>query len=319
MGLARAPVTVLRPATALAIAAPHREPPMPAPRSPRPPQYPSPRTRPATPIRVLSWNVNGLRAVHRRELFLPWLRSARPTFAGLQEVRAHPDQLEPELLSPRGFSTTFLAAEKKGYSGVGFYSKRRPDHVVTGLSLPDFDREARYLEARLGALTVVTAYFPNGNGTPLPNGKRSNDRIPFKLDFYRAVFAHLEPRRRAGERILVMGDFNTAHRDIDLARPRENRQTSGFTDPERAELDRWLRSGWTDTFRHLHGDLPDAYTWWSSRAGVRERNIGWRLDLILASPGALGFVRDAFIQADVRGSDHCPVGVTLDPAALAPG
>lgn len=265
-------------------------------------------------IRVLSWNVNGLRSVHQRGIFLPWLKASRATFIGLQEVRASDEQVPDELRIPR-WHRHVLAAEKKGYSGVGFFSRRRPDTIAT-LGLDSFDREARYLEARLGALTLATAYFPNGNGTLLPDGKRSNDRIPYKLDFYRAVFAHLEARRKAGEPILVMGDFNTAHRDIDLARPRENKGTSGFTDIERQELDRWLSSGWTDTFRHVHGDRPDTYTWWSQRQGVRERNVGWRLDLVLASPGALEHLRDAFIQHDVFGSDHCPVGVDLADGVL---
>ena len=268
---------------------------------------------PPKPLRILSWNVNGLRSVHQRGVFLPWLKQSRATFIGLQEVRASTDQLPDELRIAR-WHRHVLAAEKKGYSGVGFYGRHRPDALAT---LDDhFDREARYLEVRYGALTLVTAYFPNGNGTPLPSGKRSNDRIPYKLDFYRAAFDRLEARRLAGEPILIMGDFNTAHRELDLARPRENRQTSGFTEIERQELDRWLTSGWTDTFRHVHGDRPDAYTWWSQRQGVRERNIGWRLDLVLASPGALPYLRDAFIQTDVLGSDHCPVGVDLDPQVL---
>ncbi|HRE92007.1 MAG TPA: endonuclease/exonuclease/phosphatase family protein, partial [Myxococcota bacterium] len=126
---------------------------------------------------------------------------------GLQEVRATVDQLPGEL-GPKRWHREIVAAEKKGYSGVGLYSRQRPDAIVTSLGEHRFDREARYLEARLGRLTLVTAYFPNGNGTPLDNGKRSNDRIPYKLDFYRAVFSHLEARRAAGEPILVMGDFN---------------------------------------------------------------------------------------------------------------
>ena len=273
-------------------------------------------TRKPRSLRILSWNVNGLRSVHQRGLFLPWLTRSKAAFVGLQEVRASVDQLPDELL-PRRWHREVVAAEKKGYSGVGFYSRHKPDTIVTSLGDARFDREGRYLEARLGRLTIVTAYFPNGNGSLLDSGKRSNDRIPYKLDFYRAVFSHLEARRAAGEPILVMGDFNTAHRELELARPRENRNTSGFTEHEREELDSWLRSGWTDTFRHVHGDVEGAYSWWSQRVGVREKNIGWRLDLVLASPGAMPHLRDAFIHAHVTGSDHCPVGVELDPAVLA--
>jgi len=259
---------------------------------------------------ILSWNVNGLRAVAKRG-FLDWLRASKASFVGLQEVRARPDQLEPELLRPRGWHTGFCAAEQKGYSGVGYYSKRRPDALETALGRPELDREGRFQELRLGALTIVNAYFPNGNGALLPDGRRSNDRIPHKLAFYRSVFDRLEARRRAGERILVMGDFNTARADIDLARPKENRLTSGFTDREREERGRWLTAGWTDTFRRFYPDQAGAYSWWSQRSGVRARNIGWRLDLVLASPGVLPFVEDAFIHRDVTGSDHCPVGVRV--------
>ena len=163
---------------------------------------------------------------------------------------------------------------------------------------------------RFGPLLIVNGYFPNGSG---PN--RDLSRIPYKLDFYRHLFAHLEERRAAGERILVMGDFNTAHRDVDLARPKSNKKTSGFRPEEREELDRWLREGWTDTFR-VFQDGEGHYSWWSNRPGVRERNVGWRIDYVLASPGALPFVKEAFICPEVMGSDHCPVGVALDPKIL---
>lgn len=269
----------------------------------------------ADPIRVVSWNVNGLRAVFRKG-FMRWLNRSNADIVAVQEVRARRDQVTGELARARGWFTHLTVAERKGYSGVGLLARRDPDELATRLGEPRFDCEARYQRARFGALTIVNAYFPNGNGTTLPGGKRSNDRVPFKLDFYRAIFDALEPARAAGEPILVMGDFNTSHREIDLARPRSNKGTSGFTDSEREELDRWLQSGWTDTFRHEHGDAPDHYTWWAQRAGCRERNIGWRLDLILASPGALPHLRDAFILPEVKGSDHCPVGVELDPGVL---
>ena len=261
-------------------------------------------------IDVVSWNVNGIRAIARTG-FLDWLHASRATFVGVQEVRASPDQLEAELRRPRGWHTGFAVADRKGYSGVGFYSKLRPERHDTTLGEALLDQEGRFQEVRLGALTIVNAYFPNGNGSLLPNGQRSNDRIPYKLAFYRAVFDRLEARKQAGERLLVMGDFNTAHAPIDLARPRENKKTSGYTDIERAELDRWLRSGWIDTFRRFHPERAGAYSWWSQRFGIRAKNVGWRLDLVLASPGAEAFLEDAFIQSEVMGSDHCPVGVRL--------
>ncbi len=257
-------------------------------------------------IDVLSWNVNGIRSVAKKG-FLDWLEGSGADIVGLQEVRAQREQLEDALVAPLGWHVDIAAAERKGYSGVGLYSRRRPDAVEHALGVEAFDAEGRVQIAHFGRLTVANVYFPNGSGK-----NRSNDRVPFKLAFYQRLFERLEPARAAGEPILVMGDFNTAHADIDLARPRQNDGTSGFLPEEREELDRWLRSGWTDTFRALHPDARDVYTWWSQRFGVRERNIGWRIDYVLASAGAMPALRDAFVHVDTPGSDHCPVGVRLD-------
>ena len=263
-------------------------------------------------MRIVSWNVNGLRAVAKKG-FGPWLRSSGAAIVALQETRANPEQLPPAVRRPRGWRTWYASAERKGYSGVGLFVPKdgEPDAVTSSLGDPRFDIEGRFLEARFGRLTVVNAYFPNGNGVD-----RDNSRIPYKLDFYRAVFDHLTPRFDAGEPVLVMGDFNTAPEDIDLARPKTNQKTSGFTPEEREDLRSYLARGWVDTFRHLHPDEPGRYSWWSQRFGVREKNVGWRIDLVLASPGAMPFLRDAFIHSDVMGSDHCPVGVDVDPAIL---
>jgi exodeoxyribonuclease-3 len=257
-------------------------------------------------LRIASWNVNGLRACARKG-FAAWLESSGATIVALQEVRARPDQLSPEIREPAGWHAAWNPAERPGYSGVGLLARSRPGAVGTALGPAHFDREGRLQFARFGALTVVNGYFPNGNGK-----NRDLSRIPYKLDFYHTLFDHLEPARAAGERILVMGDFNTCHRDIDLARPRQNRETSGFRPEEREELDRWLTHGWTDTYRHLHPERVE-YSWWSQRKGVREKNVGWRLDMVLASPGAMEYVRDAAIHTEVMGSDHCPVSVDVDP------
>lgn len=260
-------------------------------------------------MRVTSWNVNGLRACVAKG-FCAWMRSEQAEIVGVQEVRARQDQLPPEVLDLPGYHTHFFAAERPGYSGVGLFSKLEPDEVDTALG-PEFDPEGRLQIARFGKLWVVNGYFPNGNGK-----NRDNSRIPYKLEFYRALFDKLEGPRRAGARILVIGDFNTAHRPIDLARPKQNETTSGFTPEEREELDRWLRSGWTDTFRHFFPEVPGRYSWWSQRFGARAKNIGWRIDYVLASPAAMEFVREADIHHEVMGSDHCPVSVRLAPAVL---
>jgi exodeoxyribonuclease-3 len=264
-------------------------------------------------LRVQSWNVNGLRAAAKKG-FAEWLSRSAGEIIGLQEVRARPEQIPAEIRSPDGWHVHVSAAQRPGYSGVALYGRRRPDAIVAELGIPEFDAEGRVQIATYGALTVVNAYFPTGNGATLPGGKRSNDRIPYKLDFYKALWERLEPSRARGDAILVLGDFNTAHTEIDLARPKQNVETSGFRPEERAELDRWIASGWTDTFRHFHPGAEGHYSWWAQRGGCRERNVGWRIDYVLASPGAMRHVEGAFIEAHTLGSDHCPVGVDVRPA-----
>ncbi len=257
------------------------------------------------PVRIISYNVNGLRACARKG-FGDWLGSSRAHIVGLQEVRALPDQLPEEIRSPRRWHTTFAPAERLGYSGVAIYARRKPDRVDAELGEDRFDREGRLQLARFGRLVVANVYFPKGSGK-----NRDNSRVPYKLDFYRALFDRLQRLRRGGARVLVMGDFNTAHEEIDLARPRANRDTSGFLSEEREEFGRWIAAGWVDTFRRFETG-GGHYSWWSQRFGVRAKNIGWRIDYVLASPAAMRYVRRGFIHPDVALSDHCPVGVDVD-------
>ena len=260
-------------------------------------------------LRVISWNVNGLRSCTRKG-FGEWLAGSGADIVGVQEVRALPDELDPDIETPKRFHTYFSPAERRGYSGVGLFAKAPASRVDTSLGEERFDAEGRVQLARFGKLVVANVYFPKGSGNA-----RDNSRVPYKLDFYRALFDKVQRLRRGGARVLVMGDFNTAHREIDLARPKENVKNSGFLPEEREELDRWLAAGWTDTFREDQED-GGHYTWWSQRGGARARNVGWRIDYVYASKSALPFVRRAFIAPDVTGSDHCPVGVDLDPAIL---
>ncbi len=264
----------------------------------------------AKTFRVYSWNVNGLRAVVKKGFF-DWLKTARGDVVCLQETRVLPEQLDDEVRKPPRWKTEFSAAEKKGYSGVATYSRKAPDELWRSLEDEELDAEGRLLVTRFGKLTIVNGYFPNGSGK-----NRDHSRVPYKLKFYQTLFDRLEEAKKSGERILVLGDLNTAHEEVDLARPKTNRKTSGFLDIEREELDRWLKNGWTDTFRHLHPDARDRYTWWSQRFGVRERNVGWRIDYILASPGAMEFLNKAEIHHKVMGSDHCPISVDLDPRVI---
>lgn len=264
------------------------------------------------PLRIYSWNVNGLRACAKKGLF-DWLARCRGHIVAVQEVRAPLDKLTDELRSPGRWHSDFVAAQKKGYSGVGLYSRRVPDLVETSLGVEEFDAEGRLQMASFGDLLLVNGYFPNGSGPG-----RDNSRVPYKLGFYRRLYEHLEAESGKGRPILVMGDFNTAHAEIDLARPRQNKKTSGFLPTEREELDRWLRSGWVDTFRTFEPG-GGHYTWWSQRFGVRQKNIGWRIDYVLANEAAMRHVVKARIHPKVLGSDHCPVSVDVDPAIFGAG
>lgn len=255
-------------------------------------------------MRILSWNVNGLRACATKA-FPRVLGESQADVVGIQEVRALPEQLDPETCVPSGWHAHFAPAERLGYSGVAIYSRIEPDDVEVGLGEPRFDVEGRLITARFGRTFVVNGYFPKGSGR-----NRDNSRVPYKLDFYAAVFAHVERLRRRGS-VFVVGDFNTAHDDIDLARPRSNTKNSGFLPEERAELSRWIDAGWVDTFRAAYPGEGGHYTWWRQWGGARERNVGWRIDYVLASPAAAKRVTDAFIWPHVTGSDHCPVGVDV--------
>lgn len=262
---------------------------------------------------IYSWNINGIRAIQNKG-FMDWLnKRSDSALVGLQETRASEEQLSSDILSPDGWWSAFVAAEKKGYSGVGIYARSRPDAVTTSLEIDEFDREGRVIMVRLGELEVWSVYFPNGSGK-----NRDLSRIPYKLRFYNHLLERFKVGIDEGRRILVMGDFNTAHRAIDLARPKDNAKTSGFRPEEREALDAWIDAGFVDTFRSMHGDVEGQYTWWSQRFGVRERNIGWRIDYILATPAALEFVREARIHADVMGSDHCPISISVDNRIFGP-
>jgi exodeoxyribonuclease III len=255
-------------------------------------------------MRILSWNVNGLRACAKRA-FPRFLRESQADVVGIQEVRALPEQLDSATCIPSGWHAHFAPAERLGYSGVAVYSRTEPDDVEIGLGEPRFDAEGRLITARFGRTFIVNGYFPKGSGR-----NRDNSRVPYKLEFYAAAFAHVQRLRRRG-RVFVVGDFNTAHEAIDLARPKDNTKTSGFLPEERAELSRWIDAGWVDTFRARHPGEGGHYTWWRQWGGARERNVGWRIDYVLASPAAARRVTDAFIWPEVKGSDHCPVGVDI--------
>ena len=252
-------------------------------------------------MRLFSWNVNGIRACGRKG-FADWFSEQGADVVCVQETRAHPDQLDDTLLHPAGYHSHWHSARKKGYSGVATYTKRKPTRVIEGLGISRFDREGRVLITEFRNLAVINAYFPNT--------QHDHARLRFKLEFCRAIRRQMDSYRAKGRSVVLCGDHNIAHREIDLARPKDNKNNAGFLPQERSWMERFVRAGYVDTFR-ARCDEPGHYTWWSQRFGVREKNIGWRLDYFFINQELRHRLRHAFIQPDVRGSDHCPVGLEL--------
>jgi len=254
-------------------------------------------------ITLLSWNVNGARAVYQKG-FLGWLAEAEPDILCLQETRAEEAQLPTEMARPAGYQAFWNASRrKKGYSGTALLTRPGPRAVRFGLGIEEFDQEGRTIMAEYPAFTLLNCYFPNG--------RRDHSRVPFKLAFYDAFLGQCEQLRAQGHAVAFCGDVNTAHREIDLARPRQNQKTTGFLPEERAWLDQVVAAGYVDTFRYFYPDLTEQYTWWSMPARARERNVGWRIDYFFVAEEVLERVIDAFILPEVTGSDHCPVGMRL--------
>jgi len=252
-------------------------------------------------MRLLGWDVSGIRAAEKKG-FLQWLGDNSPDVLCLQETKALPEQLGEALRAPSGYHVYWDFAERKGYSGVSIFSREQPADVRRGFGIERFDAEGRVLVARYPSFLLFNVYFPNGGMGP--------ERLAYKLAFYDAFLAHLIDLKSRGERIVVCGDYNTAHKEIDLARPKENAKTSGFLPEERAWMDRLTASGFVDTFR-MFNDRGGNYTWWDMKTRSRERNIGWRLDYFFVSDNLRDDVVSADIMADVMGSDHCPVSLTL--------
>lgn len=252
-------------------------------------------------MRVISWNVNGIRAVEKKG-FLEWFDREAPDILCLQETKAEEGQLSDALKNVPGYRSFWCSAEKKGYSGVGVYSRWDPVSVEYGLGKKEFDSEGRTLVLDYKDFVLFNIYFPNGGA--------GNKRVPFKMAFYAFFQKKVEELRKAGRHIVICGDVNTAHTEIDLARPRENSKNTGFLPEERAWVTSFLEAGYVDTFRHFCKE-PGHYSWWDYKTGARARDVGWRIDYFFVDKGSLPRIRKAFILKDVPGSDHCPVGIDL--------
>lgn len=253
-------------------------------------------------MKLISWNVNGIRAVANKNAFA-WVNEFCPDVLCLQEIKAEAEQI-PEPLFSHTFTCKHVnSASKKGYSGTMSFSTLPFEKTDTAWHI-DHTHEGRILEHHFGDVALFNVYFPNG--------QQSEERLAHKMKFYSDFLAHTEALRAQGKGIIICGDVNTAHRAIDLKNPKANEDTSGFLPIERAWIDTLLDKGYIDTFRHIHGDIKDAYSWWSYRFGARERNVGWRIDYFFISKELEPRLKDAFILSHIGGSDHCPVGIEID-------
>ncbi|MBI1395730.1 MAG: exodeoxyribonuclease III [Betaproteobacteria bacterium] len=261
-------------------------------------------------LRVVTLNLNGIRSAARKG-FLDWLPAQDADVVCVQELKAHASDLDESMLSPQGFVGTFHHAERKGYSGVAVYSRRPPDRVVEGLGIADIDAEGRYLQADFDDLSVVSLY--------LPSGSSSEERQAAKFSFMERFIPRLHELAQSGRDVIICGDWNIAHKEIDLRNWRSNQKNSGFLPEERS----WLSGvidilGYVDAFRVVD-PRPDRYTWWSNRGQAWARNVGWRLDYQLVTPGLAPRVRAASIYTEARFSDHAPLTIDYDRPRLAEG
>jgi exodeoxyribonuclease-3 len=256
-------------------------------------------------LRLVSWNVNGLRAVMKKD-FEASVRKLDADVLAIQETKLQQHQLTPAMTDLAGYTSYWAhASTKKGYSGVGVYTRHKPRQVRYGIGQPRFDEEGRILELDFGSFVFFNVYFPNG--------QMSDARLQYKLDFYEAFFAYTNRYKDQGRRLVITGDYNTAHNEIDLKNPKANAKTSGFLRIERDWLDRITREGYIDTFRHFYPQ-EIKYSWWTYRFKARERNAGWRIDYFFATRNLIENqeITEAFIDNDIFGSDHCPVGLQLN-------
>ena len=253
-------------------------------------------------MKILSWNVNGIRAAVKKG-FLQFLEQESPDIICLQETKAHKEQLTSEILEDHGYFTYWHSGERKGYSGVATFCKGKPLFVQEGLGIKKYDKEGRVLITEHDKFLLYNIYFPNG--------QKNDERLNYKLDFYDDLLPIINDQVDSGNNVIVAGDWNTAHLPIDLARPNENKNTSGFMPIEREKIDLYISNSWVDTFRLFH-DEGERYSWWTYRFGARDRNIGWRIDYFFVNEAMVEICKDADIHQGILGSDHCPISLELE-------
>jgi len=252
--------------------------------------------------KIISWNVNGIRSVKGKG-FTEWLNKESPDILCLQETKINDiERLDADLREPPGYRAYWNYPERKGYAGVALFTKEKPQEVSYSLGDSGFDLEGRVIAAEYPGFVLFNIYFPNGKMGP--------ERLKYKMAFYDVFLKHADSLKAAGKRLIICGDVNTAHKEIDIARPKENSKVSGFLPEERAWIDTFIAHGYADTFRWFHQE-PNQYSYWDIKTGARARNVGWRIDYFFVSEDLMPSVKEAFIMPDVMGSDHCPVGITL--------
>jgi exodeoxyribonuclease-3 len=255
-------------------------------------------------LRIISANLNGIRSATTKGFF-PWLQQQNADVICLQELKAQAPDMTREMLQPDGLFGYFHYAEKKGYSGVGIYSRKQPDAIIEGLGIADIDAEGRYIEAQFGNLSVVSVY--------LPSGSSGEERQAVKFSFMEHFYPHLQKLQASGREVVICGDWNIAHQEIDLKNWKGNKKNSGFLPEERAWMSKLLNEGWVDTYRRLYPDSTEAcYTWWSNRGQAWAKNVGWRIDYQIATSGIAAMAKKAEIYKSERFSDHAPLIIDYD-------
>lgn len=252
-------------------------------------------------IELISWNVNGIRAAEKKG-FIEYVSNSGAEVVAVQETKAQPDQLSEELLNIDGYKSYFFSAKKKGYSGVGIYTKTEPLNVINGIGIAEFDDEGRVITAEYEDYYLVNCYFPNAQG--------ELKRIDYKIAFNDALREYAN-KLREKKTVLVCGDYNVAHKPIDLKNPKSNENNAGYSLPERESMDKFIAAGYVDTFRMFNQE-PEQYSWWSYRFSARSKNIGWRIDYFCIDEKSKARVVDAQIHQHIMGSDHCPVSVSIE-------
>src|ERR1035437_416445 len=251
-------------------------------------------------MKIISWNTNGLRATVKQGYFTPLFAFNNPDIVCFQETKCEPDQLDEKTRNLKGYNSYFSYSKlRKGYSGVAIYSKIEPEKVEYGLGIKKFDDEGRTLVAYYSDFILINCYFPNGGGGP--------ERLKYKLEFYDSFLEFINKLKSEKKNVIFCGDVNTAHTEIDLARPKENEDNTGFLPIEREWMDELVNNGWVDIFRNFYPNKKDVYTYWDMKTRARDRNVGWRIDYFFTNQSFIKKIKNFKTLSDYYGSDHCPI------------